>query len=135
MKKILVEEINDLLSLSEIADKALVCLSNAPKPVTAAAVAHALGLHASEITRMRQHWKRPDEPRRVPGHFLARLVRFLFRRYPRLVVWQRKDGSYAVRLLKRIKGVPFEQISEPTPALRVHAPRPGTTRWFLYHTE
>jgi len=102
-------------------------------------LAAMLGLHSSDLTRMRLLHIRPHYARVVSRLALMRVLQVLFGQFPTMELGLTRRERLVVRLYKRRGGkrlvIPQGLAPSPPRALQVHrAYRPGSTRWFLYQS-
>jgi hypothetical protein len=133
MKTIRLDEIRDTETLSHILHLALGALQR-KLGLKAGWVAGMLGLHASDLTRMRLLHVRPPYMRIVSRLALARVVQQVFDSFPTMELGETRRGHLVVRLYKR-RGNARLVVPFGLPPSAGRQPRqryrPGTTRWFL----
>lgn len=135
MKRVQLSDLQDLASLSWVLDQALFLLANSDNPIRGSDLCRCVDLHPCELTRMKLAHSNPKYQKNVCRRLIFNLLRYLFKQYPGLVVWQMKDGLLSVRLIKALEKKKIESaVSELLPKVSLPKrppPKPGSTRWYL----
>jgi hypothetical protein len=138
MKRVNLSDLPELYVLSEVLDHALYLLLNSPVQYRASDLCRATGIHASVLTRMKLLHVNPQYEPLVNRYLLIKVLKYLFERFPTLVLRKSSQGQIVVRLYKKFAGEKLEMPeldTETTPLYKRNPPKPGSTRWYLEQNE
>lgn len=136
MKTVHLDELREATAMSQVLHLTLGEL-NRKLGLRAGLLAAMLGLHSSDLTRMRLLHIRPQYARVVSRMALMRVLQYLFGQFPTMELGLTRRERLVVRLYKRRGGrrlvIPQGLAPAPPRELLAHrAYRPGSTRWFLH---
>ena len=134
MKRVNLSDIPDPCVLSEVLDRALYLLANSPLQFRASNFCRLTGIHPPVLTRMKLMHCNPQYESMVSQYHLTRVLIYLFKCFPTLVLRKMQDGTIVVKLFKRHGGHALENTPLDIPAedlLKQNSPKPGSTRWYL----
>jgi len=135
MKTVHLEGLREATVMSQVLHLTLGEL-NRKLGLRAGLLATLLGLHSSDLTRMRLLHVRPQYARVVSRMALMRVLRHLFGQFPTMELGLTRRDRLVVRLYKRRGGTRLA-MPQGLPPLSPHtlqvrrAFKPGSTRWFL----
>lgn len=136
MTPLTLHDLCDADILSEALHQMLLALRRSSLDLSAARLCRQIGMHHSEIARMRWLHRRPAYAPLVSKMHLRRLVTYLMEQFPSLVVYRNSAGRLRARLNKYAGCRRCEYVLEALPPLYAagrRVCRPGTTRWFIEH--